>query len=102
MGEQGPQNDLGAFVERLLDSDLGPLPGAAVILGQELNVRVAKFRQCHFGGVAHGLAGGAGISAGRQRQDQTDLEIAGAPIGVRLRRYHARSGRIAARQIDRI
>ena len=56
----------------------GALRAAAVVLDQELDVRILEFRQRHFGGVLHRLRGDAGIARGRERQDQADLDLPGA------------------------
>ena len=76
--KQRTQNDLRAFVERLLGDLLRALRAAAVILDQKLDVRVLEFRQRHLGGVLHRLRGDAGIAGGRKRQDQADLDLPGA------------------------
>ncbi len=76
--EQRAQNDLRAFVERLLGALLRALRAAAVILDQKLDVGILEFRQRHLGGVLHRLRGDAGIAGGRQRQDQADLDLPGA------------------------
>ena len=76
--EQRTENDLRAFVERLLGALLRALRAAAVILDQQLDVRILEFRQRHLGGVLHRLRGDAGIAGGRQRQDQADLDLPGA------------------------
>ena len=55
--EQRPEDDLGALVEHLLRRLLGALRAAAVVLHQQLEVRVVEFRERHLGGVAHGLRG---------------------------------------------
>ena len=65
LGEQRPQNDLGALVERLLRPDPGRLGGAAVVFHQELDVGRIELGNRHFRGIAHRLAGDAGI-AGRR------------------------------------
>ena len=93
--KQRAQNDLGAFVERLLGALLRALRVAAVILDQELDVRVLEFRQRHLGGVLHRLRGDAGIAGGRQRQDQADLDLPVAD-GERLLRRTRRSLRLAS------
>ena len=76
--EQRPQNDLRAFLERLLGGLLRALRGAAVILDQKLDVRILEFRQRHLGGVLHRLRGDAGVAGGRERQQQADLDLPGA------------------------
>ena len=80
--KQRAQNDLGAFVERLLRSLLGALRAAAIVLDQELDVGILEFRQRHLGGILHRLRGDAGIAGGGQRQDQADLD---PPVADRLR-----------------
>ena len=76
--KQRTQNDLGAFVERLLRSLARALRTAGVILDQKLDIGILEFRQRHLGGVLHGLRGDAGIAGGRQRQDQSHLDLPGA------------------------
>ena len=93
--EQRPEDDLGAFVERLLGALPRRLGGAAVVLHQELDVGGIELGERHLGGVAHRLPGDAGIAAGRQRQDQADLDLAGADGGAgrRLRALRRRRWR---------
>ncbi len=76
--KQRPQNDLGALVERLLRAEPRRLGGAAVVLHQELDVGGIEFGERHFRGIAHRLAGNAGIAGRRQRQDESRLDLAGA------------------------
>ena len=76
--EQRAEDQFGAFVERLLRGQPRAVGRAAVVFHQKLNVRRFEFGERHFGGVAHRLAGNAGIAAGRQRQNQRDLDLAGA------------------------
>ena len=70
--EQRPDDDLGALGERLLRGGLRALRIAAVVLHQQLDVRVLEFGQRHLGRVLHRLRGDAGIAGRRQRQDQRD------------------------------
>ena len=65
-------------VERLLGGRRAASAVAAVVLHQELDVGRIEFGERHLGGVAHGLPGNAGIAAGRQRQNEADLDLAGA------------------------
>ena len=51
---------------------------AVVVLDQELDIGILEFRQRHLGGILHRLGGDAGIAGSRQRQDQADLDLAGA------------------------
>ncbi|GLR95377.1 hypothetical protein ACVIU7_001813 [Bradyrhizobium liaoningense] len=90
--EQWPEDDLGAFVDRLLRADLRALRAAIVVLDQELDVRVLELGQCHLGGVAHGLRGEPGIAGGGERQNHGDLHAAGAG-SCRLLRGPCRLGR---------
>ena len=92
MREQRPDDDLGALGERLLRRLLRAAGVAAVVLHQKLDVRAVEFGQRHLGGVLHRLRHGAGVAAGRQRQDQADLDRAGADRGRRLRRRRAGGG----------
>ena len=69
---------MGAVVERLLRGKLGGLGGAAIVLHQKLDVRIVEFGDRHFRGIAHRLAGNAGIAGRRQRQDQPHFDLAGA------------------------
>ena len=89
MREQRPDDDLGALGERLLRRLLRAAGGAAVVLHQKLDVGAVEFGQRHLGGVLHRLRHGAGVAAGRQRQDQADLDGAGADRGGLLRRRAA-------------
>ena len=75
--KQRPENDLGALVERLLGAELRRLGGAAVVFHQELDVRIIEFGDRHFRGIAHRLAGKAGIAGRRQRQDEPGFDLAG-------------------------
>ena len=68
--EQRTDDDLGAFVDRLLRGELRALRRAGVVLHQQLDVRFLEFGERHFGGVLHRLRGDAGIARRRQRQDQ--------------------------------
>jgi len=65
------------------------LRGAAIVLHQELYVRLLEFRERHFGGILHRGRGDAGIALRRQRQDQADADLSGAD----LRRLHRLAGR---------
>jgi hypothetical protein len=47
--------------------------GAAVVLDHELDVGAAELGERHLCGIAHRLAGDAGIAARRERQDHADL-----------------------------
>jgi len=82
MGEQRTDDDLGAFVERLLGGLLGALRGAGVVLDQELDVRIVELGERELGRIAHRLAGEARIAAGRERQHQPDLTC---PVPIALR-----------------
>ena len=84
--EQRAQDDLGAFVERLLRRLLRTRRAAAVVLHQQLEIRVVEFRERHLGGVAHGLRRHRRVAACGQRQDETDLDLAFADIGRGLGR----------------
>ena len=84
--EQGSEDDLGAFVERLLGGLLRARRAAAVVLHQQLDVGIVEFRERHLGGIAHRLRGHRRVAARRQRQDQADLDLALADTGRRLRR----------------
>ena len=84
--KQRPENDLRAFIKRLLRRLLRAGSSAPVVLDDELNIRAVEFRKCHLGGVAHGLRSHSGVPGRRERQDETGLDLAGADIGRRLRR----------------
>ena len=84
--KQWTKDDLGAFVERLLRPLGRALRVAAVILDQELDVRILEFRERHFGRVPHRLRGDGGIAGRRQRQQQADLDLAVAGDDRLLRR----------------
>jgi hypothetical protein len=71
---------------------------AAVILDQKLDVRILKFRQRHLGGILHRLRGDAGIARGRQRQDQSHLDL---PV-TGNERLLRRPGRTRLRRTERI
>ena len=75
--EQRPEDDFGALLDRLLGGSLRALRAAAVVLDQQLDVRILKFDQRELGGVAHRLRGNAGIACARQRQQQADADRAG-------------------------
>ena len=53
----------GALVERLLGALPRRIGVAAVVLNQELDVGRIELGQRHLGGVAHRLAGEAGVAA---------------------------------------
>jgi len=76
--EQRPEDDLGAFRERLLGGGLCALRGAAIVLHQELDVGIAEFGERHLGGIAHRLRRKACIAGTRERQDERDLDLTGA------------------------
>ena len=96
--KQRSEDDLGAFVDRLLGALLGALRVAAIVLDQELDVGVLEFRQRHLGGILHRLRGNAGIARRRQWQDQADLDLAVAGDRRLLRRSRgARRLRITER-----
>ena len=76
--KQRSEDDLGSLVERLLCGEPRRLGGTAVILHQKLDVGRIEFGERHFRRVAHRLAGNAGIAAGRQRQDESNLDLAGS------------------------
>ncbi len=83
--KQRAENDLGALVERLLSGEPRGFGGAAVVFHQELDIGIVEFRNRHLGGIAHRLAGDAGIARRRQRQDQAGLDLAGADGRARRR-----------------
>ncbi len=95
--KQRPENDLGALVERLLGGELRRLGGAAVVLHQELDIGSVEFGDRHFRGIAHRLAGDAGIAGRRQRQNQAGFDLAGADGRARRR---LRSSAAAASTTD--
>ena len=82
MREQRPEEDLGAFIDRLRRRLLSAGRGAAVVLDHELDVGAAELGERHLGGIAHRLAGDAGIAASRERQDYADLHPAGGTDGT--------------------
>ena len=41
-------------------------------------IGILEFGQRHLRGIFHRLCGNAGIACGRQRQDQSDLDLPGA------------------------
>ena len=88
--KQRAENDLGAFVERLLRALARALRAAAVVLDQKLDVRILEFRQRHLGGVLHRQRRDAGIAGRRQRQDQSDFHLPGADRERLLRRTGCR------------
>ncbi len=91
--EQRADDDFGAFVDRLLRAGLRALRRAAVVLHQQLDVRILEFGERHIGGVFHRLRGDAGIALRRQRQDQADADLARAERGAgRLLAAIARGG----------
>ena len=96
MRKQRPDDDLGALGERLLRRLLRAARGAAVVLDQELDVRAVEFGQRHLGRVLHRQRHGAGVAAGRQRQDQADPDRAGADRGRLLHRRGGRGGGVLA------
>jgi hypothetical protein len=97
--KQRPEDDLSALVERLLGGQPRRLGGAAIVHHQKLDVGSVELGDRHLGGVAHRLPGEAGIATGRQRQNETDLDLAGADGGAgrrlgALRRRRRRGERI--------
>ena len=84
--EQRPDDDLGAFAQRLLRRLRRAAGRAGVVLHQKLDVGAVELGERHLGGVLHRQRGDAGVAAGRQRQDQRDLDLAGADRGGRLDR----------------
>ncbi len=96
MRKQRTDDDLGAFGENLLRRLLRPTRSAAVVLHQELDVGAVEFNQRHLGCVLHRQRHGAGVAAGRQRQDQADPDRSNADRRLLLRRRGRR--RIAAEQ----
>ena len=76
--EQRPDDDLGAFVERLFRGRPRAVRRAGIVLHQQLNAGVGvKFRERHLRRVAHRLTGEAGIAGRRQRQNERNLDLAG-------------------------
>ena len=63
---------------------------------------ILEFRQRHLGGVLHRLRGDAGIAGGRQRQDQADLDLAGADRVRLLRRAGGSLGLVRAERIGKL
>jgi hypothetical protein len=51
--EQRPEDDFRALFDRLLGGLLRALRTAAVVLDQQLDIRILKLDQRQFGGVAH-------------------------------------------------
>ena len=94
--KQRTDDQLGAFVERLLSRELRALRRTGVILHEQLDVGIFEFVERHFGGVLHRLRGDAGIALRRQRQDQPDANLAAADIIAGLRR---RFGRLARKDV---
>ena len=94
--EQRPEDDLGAFIDRLLCADTCGFCGAAIVFDQKLNVRIVELGDRHFRGVAQGLTGDPGIAGSRQRQDESGFDLAGADRrGQRgLRGLRGRGGQI--------
>jgi hypothetical protein len=84
--EQRAEDQFAAFVDRLLGRKPRTIGRAGVILDQKLDIRGVEFGERHFGGVAHGLTGDAGIPASRQRQNERNPHLAGAKRRLRHRR----------------
>ena len=84
--EQRAEDDLGAFVDRLLPPPARAVRIAAIVLDQQLDVRIVEFGEREFGGVLHRLRREPGIAGRRQRQDQRDLDLASADLAAGLRR----------------
>ncbi len=83
-GEQRPDDEIGAARQRLLRRRRGPVRGRTVVLDEQGEIIAAGLGQGEFGGVAHGDADGAGAARGlRQRQDEADLDRAGADLVCR-------------------
>ena len=78
LGEQRPENDFSTLIDGLLRTLLCALRSAAVVLDQELDIRILKFGERQFCGVAHRLRGDGGIAGRRQRQQEPDLDLAAA------------------------
>jgi hypothetical protein len=66
--EQRPDDDRGAFAQRLLRGELRALRRAAIVLDQELNIGVSEFGDRHFGCVPHRSRRSAGIARCGDRQ----------------------------------
>jgi hypothetical protein len=62
--KQGPKNDLRALLERLLGRAAGGIGIAGIVADHDLDVGLTEFGHRHVGGIAHGLAGQAGIAGG--------------------------------------
>ena len=62
--------------------------GATVVFDQELKIRAVELGNRHFRGIAHGLAGDAGIARPGQRQNEAGFHLTGADR-CRLRRLRA-------------
>src|SRR3954468_8444395 len=89
--EERPEDDLGALGECLLRCLLCTAGVAAVVLHQKLDVGIGKFRERHFGSIAHRAADRRAIAGSREWQDQRDLYLAGADLTwLRGRRWRLR------------
>lgn len=103
MRKQRPENDFRALVERLLCTDLRRFRGAPIVFDEQRYVGSVEFRECHFRGVAHGLAGDARIAGRRQRQNETGLDLARPDrCGQRCRLTCRKLGRRCRGEILRI
>ena len=101
MGKDGPEDDLGTFVDRLLRDLARAGCIATIVFDQQLQVRDVEFSQRHLGGATHGGAGRARVSACREWKNEPDFHLASAYAGAAFARLgwcRRRAGERVARR----